>query len=123
MKTWGRECDGFLAFGSKADPSISQLRSPDPFSGMLGKRPEDMAWQRAATAILYASHHHGAEFDYYLLTLDSLLVLMGSLRAQLHLQRARTQGPLYLGHRLQFKTGMVGSGSRPAFTSRACYVC
>lgn len=105
--TWGRECDGFLSFGQWADTDISQLHSPDPFAGMLGRRREETSWQRAATAILYAADRHGAEFDYYLLAIDSLLVLMDNLRAQLRSQERRARGPLYLGHRQHFPSGLV----------------
>ena len=74
-ETWGKRCDGFVAFSTVTDDSI-------PSVNILHKGEEkyDNMWQKSRSIWKYIAAHYLETFDYFLMGGDDMLYMVENLR-------------------------------------------
>jgi hypothetical protein len=74
-ETWGKRCDGFVAYSTLTDDSISAIE-------ILHEGDEDYQnmWQKSRSIWKYIHAHYIDTFDYFLLGGDDMFYIMENLR-------------------------------------------
>eukprot|EP01035_Chromulina_nebulosa_P017657 gene17657-23244_t len=74
-ETWGKKCDGFVAFSTKDDPNI-------PSVNITHEGPElyDNMWQKSRSIWKYIAKNFKNNFDYFLLGGDDMFYIIENLR-------------------------------------------
>ena len=73
--TWGKRCDGFLAFSTKTDASIPSINIEHE-----GQESWDNMWQKSRSIWRYIGVHYLDDFDWFLLGGDDMFYIMENLR-------------------------------------------
>lgn len=76
--TWGKNCDGFLAFSTLQDNSIPAIKIDHE-----GEESYDNMWQKSRSIWKYIGKHFLQEFDFFLLGGDDMFYIIENLRAYL----------------------------------------
>lgn len=97
-ETWGKRCDGFVAFSTASDPTIPAYKIEHE-----GDEAYDNMWQKSRSIWKFVAKHFADEFDYFLLGGDDMYYIIENLKAYLNTQeirdlRAKGEG-VFIGRR------------------------
>eukprot|EP01039_Chlorochromonas_danica_P000862 gene862-937_t len=73
--TWGKRCDGFIAFSNLTDPSIPSLAIEHE-----GVESYQNMWQKSRSIWKTIYQHYHSRYDFFLLGGDDMLILVENLR-------------------------------------------
>jgi glycoprotein-N-acetylgalactosamine 3-beta-galactosyltransferase len=98
--TWGKNCDGFIAFSNATNLDVSAIQTP-----VAGGDSYENLGEKTRAMFKYAWYHFGHQFDWFFKADDDTFVIMENLIQYLRseeIQREREAGKgVYLGHRMQ----------------------
>ena len=97
-ETWGKRCDGFVAFSTASDASIPAYKIEHE-----GDEAYDNMWQKSRSIWKFIAAHFAADFDYFLLGGDDMYYIIENLKAYLdskEIRALRDKGEgVFLGRR------------------------
>ncbi|CAM9386478.1 unnamed protein product, partial [Ectocarpus fasciculatus] len=98
IETWGKRCDGFIAFSTVTDPEYSAYRIEHE-----GEESYNNMWQKSRAIWKHIGKHYAGEYDFFLLGGDDMWFVVENLRAYLgsaEIQAEAAAGKgLYIGRR------------------------
>ena len=107
LLTWGKRCDGFVAFSNVTDWTWNTLK-------VDMQRPEHYhnMWQKVRNIWTFVFDNFGADFDWFIIGGDDLYVLVENLRLLIDEAEARVdiqggEGYFYLGRPLRSSKQLV----------------
>ena len=83
--TWGKRCDGFVAFSTKSDPVIPAIRIEHE-----GPESYDNMWQKSRSIWKYIYKHFINDFDYFLIGGDDMFYIPENLKYYLNSPEIRS---------------------------------
>eukprot|EP01041_Mallomonas_annulata_P004115 gene4115-8174_t len=96
--TWGKRCDGFMAFSTVNDPEIPAIVVPH-------EGPEDYnnMWQKSKSIWEYIGTHYVKEFDWFLMGGDDMFYIIENLKdylgsEEIKLKQSEDKG-MFVGRR------------------------
>jgi len=97
-ETWGKRCDGFVAFSTSSDPTIPSYKIEHE-----GDEAYDNMWQKSRSIWKFVAKNFASQFDYFLIGGDDMFYIVENLKAYLNSkeirdERAKGKG-LFLGRR------------------------
>ena len=96
--TWGKRCDGFLAFSTVTDPDLPALRIEHE-----GDEAYDNMWQKSRSIWKFVAKNYASQFDYFLIGGDDMYYVVENLKAYLNspeIRALRDKGKgVFLGRR------------------------
>eukprot|EP00400_MALV-I_sp_L67-5_P000019 gene19-394_t len=94
-ETWGKQCDGFLAFSTASDASIPSVNIHVP-----GEKGKQTTWPRTRISALYASKNYLDKFDFFLTAEDDAFFFIPNLKKYLSSDEIqKSKDGLFLGHK------------------------
>jgi Fringe-like len=103
IETWGKRCDGYLAFSTVDDEEISAVKVYHEDLAMSGERQNN--WQMVRSLWKYMHAHFVEDFDFFFLGRDDTFVIVENLRYYLTSpgiqERFNDHAGLYLGRRFK----------------------
>jgi glycoprotein-N-acetylgalactosamine 3-beta-galactosyltransferase len=118
--TWGKRCDGFVAFSTHSDKSIPALKIEHE-----GEEAYDNMWQKSRSIWKYVANHFMNDFDFFLMGGDDMMYIIENLRLYLGSSKIQdmsaTQTGLFIGRRFWPKdkrgrsAGGVFNGGGPGY--------
>ena len=100
IETWAKHCDGFVAFSTKSDPTLSAI-----FIEHEGVENYNNMWQKSRSIWKYIYSHFLFDFDFFLMGGDDMFYIIGNLRHYLMSPEVVSEGKrgqgLYLGRKFQ----------------------
>jgi glycoprotein-N-acetylgalactosamine 3-beta-galactosyltransferase len=96
-RTWGKRCDGWVAFSTKDDPNIPALAITHE-----GEESYNNMWQKSRSIWRYVGAHYMDDFDWFLLGGDDMYYIVENLRYYLgskEIQEKSSQEPMFVGRR------------------------
>lgn len=83
-ETWGKRCDGFVAFSTVSDPAIPAYKIEHE-----GDEAYDNMWQKSRSIWKFIAKNYASEFDYFLIGGDDMFYIIENLKAYLNSQEVR----------------------------------
>lgn len=108
-RTWGKQCDGFLAFSTETHPSLGIVH-------LLHEGPEAYGnmWQKVRSIWGYLYQHYLHEFDFFHICGDDTYVIVPNLRMFLQ-NHTSTLRPMHFGQWIPHGN-TVYTGGGPGYT-------
>ena len=103
--TWGRHCDGYVAFSNETLPELGIYQLPDH----QAEESYDNMWQKVRGIWKHIHDHFLDDFDYFYVSGDDVYLLVNNLKAYLReLDRSDPQRPRHFGSWLPERSMVAG---------------